>query len=389
MQPIVFTIPFIDRDIPGYGLMLMLGFLISIYWAVRRADRSGANSDVILDVGFIALIGGIVGCRAMFVWHYSDQFFLGDGFMPTLWRIIDVSRGGMEYYGGFVLALILVLLYLRWKRVSIRWYADIIAPSAALGLAIGRIGCFLNGCCYGGACDLPWAISFPSGSPPSVVHWERGTPGAALPQQLLFEMGDTGVMYPLMRESLAATADEVAAADAREADAEKAYRDLKEQGGAAAAQVEAAKRKYIEAKRPFYDIRENMKRYEMTLAQIKALAAQHRSVPVHPTQLYSTLTALLIALSLNAIYWRRTRDGQVLCALLIVEPVTRYLIEIIRADNPLDSFGGSISQSIAIVLTLAGVLGLLALRGMPARSPRAKLFVPEESEPTKDKPATT
>ena len=119
---------------------------------------------MVLNCGFIALIGGIFGSRTMYVLHYWEQFDQYDTAFQTFRAIIDVRQGGLEVYGGFLLVVGAVIVYLWRGRHSIRWYFDILAPSAALGMAIGRVGCLLNGCCWGGVCtELPWGVTFPFG----------------------------------------------------------------------------------------------------------------------------------------------------------------------------------------------------------------------------------
>ena len=81
---------------------------------------------------------------------------------------------------------------------------------------------------------------------------------------------------------------------------------------------------------------------------------------------------------LSALYWRRTRDGQVILTLLLIEPPTRWAIELMRADQPLDTAGLTISQFLAICISLFALLGLIGLRYLPPRSPRAVLWEPEE-----------
>lgn len=389
MMPVVFRIPLLNKDVPGYGLMLTLAFLVSIWWAARRAQRSGANPDVILNCGFVALVAGVVGCRAMYVIHYWDQFRTAGSPLQIALAIINITRGGLEFYGGLILSLFAVPAWLvLYEKVSLRWYLDIIAPSAMLGLAIGRIGCLLNGCCYGGTCDLPWAVRFPFGSPASVEQWQRKEPGAGLPAELLFTY-PLGVTMPLSRESIAAADDELT----RETAAQAALRAELAAIDETLASADAGRQPALQAERrrlearlaetavPHIDIRANMERYGLTAAQIRELARRHPSLPVHPTQIYSTITAGLLALLLSAIYWRRTRDGQVVCLMLLIEPLTRVLLELIRADNPVDQFGHlTISQTLAIPMVVAGAVGLLVLRKLPARSPRAVRWVPE-SEP--------
>jgi len=383
MKPVVFTIPGIGMPVPGFGLMLMAGFMLAIWWAVRRAVRSHANPDVILDCGFVAIVAGVLGCRLMYVIHYWDEQFAGRGLVETLFAIVDVRRGGLEYYGGFILCVIAVPVYLRFiRKVSIRWYLDIMAPSVMVGLALGRVGCFLNGCCWGGVCEAPWAVTFPFGSPAQRAQWEKMLPGSEVPEELLVSM-PPGVAMPLSREGLAASD-----AQMEKLNAQRAALKSRVKSDAAPAtdpQQVALARELEKNAASLSDVRQNMERYGLSAHELRALAGAHRSLPVHPTQLYSTATALLLALLMNALYWRRTRDGQVILALLAVEPVSRWLLEIIRADNPVDTAGFTISQFLAILLTLTGILGLFALRALPRRSPLARPWVEPEPEAAPEK----
>jgi phosphatidylglycerol:prolipoprotein diacylglycerol transferase len=369
--------------------MMMIGFLGAILWACRRCQKSGGNPDIILNCGFIALIGGVVGARAMYVMHYWNQFGGQASAWATFWSVVDVRKGGLEFYGGFVLAMIGIVGYLVLWRHSLRWYLDIMAPSAMVGLAFGRVGCLLNGCCWGDVSHVPWAVTFPYASPPQMAQWQGGDPRAGLPAELMYTMPG-GYAFLIQRENLRASAADVQAADmaakAAEAELAKAQQEL-----AAApknsAQERAVRTKVataLKATETLMDVRGQMAKFGLTLPQLEAKAAAHRSLPVHPTQAYSTITAGLLALILDRIYWRRRRDGQVVCALLLMEPIARYLIETLRADNPIDTFGFTVSQAIAVGLTLTGLIGFFVLRALPARSPRAVVWIPPP-EPAKKK----
>ncbi|MBN2447603.1 MAG: prolipoprotein diacylglyceryl transferase [Phycisphaerae bacterium] len=393
MHPVLFTIPGINFSIPSYGFMMMLGFLTAILWAARRAQRSGGNPDIILNCGFIALICGVVGARAMFVIHYWDRFAARGSTAEIIMSVINVTQGGIEFYGGFVLSVVGVVVYLALWHHSLRWYLDIVAPSAMVGLAFGRVGCFLNGCCWGGVCTMPWAVTFPCSSPPAMVQWSTLEPGAAIPAELIYTT-KSGLSMPITRESLRPTAAQIAQAEERDTAAAAAITKLAGQiaGTSDAAQrqaltkqLERAKAEQLRAKTQFADVRSVMRKFGLSYDEIRAIAQGHRSAPVHPTQLYSVITAALLALLLDRIYWRRSRDGQVICVLLLVQPIARYLLEVIRADNPVDTLGFTVSQAIALTLTLIGLIGLVALRALPLRSPRAKLWEPPPEEPKKAK----
>lgn len=411
MQPILFTIPGLNIAVPAFGVALMVGLLAAVLWAANRAQKSGANPDVVLNCAFIALIAGVVGCRAMFVVHYWDREFAQyTNVIDQFWAVLNITRGGLEYYGGFILATIVTVGYLVLWKHSLRWYLDIIAPSAALGLAIGRVGCLLNGCCWGGVCEAPYAITFPKGSTPAVMQWRAAEEGAELREEAIYFYPTVGIATPVGRESLLASdADLAAAAGARHiadelqlAESERKRttdparrRELEAQVQRLGAALGEARRAVAApgqvgcgvAAQPadvlYNDALEQMEKYGVSAQQLRDWSKP--SLPVHATQVYSSITALLLALLLNAVYYRRTRDGQVIFLLLTIEPVSRYLLETIRADNPLDTFSFTISQFLAIGITAVGLIGLAALRALPARSPHAKTWEPPEPQREKSK----
>ena len=124
MFPTLFKLPIIGLPIRGYGMMLMIGFLGGTWWAARRAMRVKADPDFIVNLGFVALIFSIVGSRIFYVVHYWDESFAGRGW----WSVVNVSAGGLEFYGGFIGAVLSGLVYLWLKGKSIRLYLDIVAP---------------------------------------------------------------------------------------------------------------------------------------------------------------------------------------------------------------------------------------------------------------------
>jgi len=378
MMPVIFRIPLINWYVPGYGLALTLGFLLSVVWAVRRAVKSGANPDVVLNCAFIALVGGVVGSRIMYVAHFWDQFSYRGNWLSILMAILDVRQGGLVVYGGFLAAMVGILIYLGFWRHSIRWYLDILAPSTALGMGLGRIGCFLNGCCWGAPSDLPWAVRFPFGSNAAIQQWHDGVPGAELPKELIYlPPGGIGVdgqaAEPLPRELLWVRAADVekvgelytrharAKTDAERAAIERQYARI----GCCLPNAANLTSIYLA-----------MKTHGLSLEELRRLARQFPSQPVHPVQLYSTVALVLLAMLLNAAYWRRTRDGQIACTLLMVEPWSRFVLEFIRVDEAPVLGPLTWSQVLALPISVVGLMGLLALRWLPPRSPRARLWEP-------------
>jgi len=150
--------------------MIALAFLAGLWTATLRARREKISGETIADVTLWLMVGGIVGARIVYVATYWREEFADQ----PLSEIFMIQHGGLVYYGGLVGAMTAGMIYIRWKKLPLWKIADVLAPSCALGNVFGRIGCLLNGCCYGRACSLPWAISFPAdnllGSPAYPVH---------------------------------------------------------------------------------------------------------------------------------------------------------------------------------------------------------------------------
>lgn len=149
----------------GYGLMLVLGFVCGILIARWRARRCGEDQEIVTQCGVLALVGGVVGARIFYVARHWADYANSPNLLSSL---MDVSSGGLIYFGGLAGGTLVVLVYLYFKKLPARRFLDIIAPSLMLGLAFGRMGCTLNGCCWGGPVgqDWPLGMSFPMISRP-------------------------------------------------------------------------------------------------------------------------------------------------------------------------------------------------------------------------------
>jgi len=137
-----------------YGFMIASAFLLGLWLALRQAEREGLSKEKITDIGFYALFSGIIGARVFFIatnWpHFSGH--------PI--DMIKIWEGGLVFYGGVIFALPTVLWYAKKQGLSLWQTIDVWAPSIAVGHALGRLGCFCAGCCYGRPTDLPWAVTF-------------------------------------------------------------------------------------------------------------------------------------------------------------------------------------------------------------------------------------
>ncbi len=152
MHPTLITIG--GFSIHTYGLFVAIAFLAGIAVAMKEARRIGEDSERILDLCFYILIWAIVGSRIFYVMlnfeEYSDR--------PL--EVLKLWKGGLAFQGGLLASVLTVIWYKKKYQIKLGRLADILAPSAALGQAFGRIGCFFAGCCYGKETNVPWAITF-------------------------------------------------------------------------------------------------------------------------------------------------------------------------------------------------------------------------------------
>jgi phosphatidylglycerol:prolipoprotein diacylglycerol transferase len=217
-------------------------------------------------MSFWILLPGILGGRLAYLFQYSDKVFTGKGGAEWLFAAVNLSEGGLVLMGAMVGGGVGFFAFCHRRKINPLKLADVVVPSAFIGVGFGRIGCLLNGCCFGDACSLPWAITFPNGSVPF------------------------GVM---------------------------AYRGFIDPAAAA-------------------------------------------TMPVHPTQIYSSINAFILAFVTATYFYRRRHVGDVFALALILYPITRFTIEFLRNDE----FGQlgtglTISQIYSLVMCAAGI-GLYA-----------------------------
>jgi phosphatidylglycerol:prolipoprotein diacylglycerol transferase len=249
-------------------MMLFFAYVASWFLATWRAQREKIDPELISDLALWLFCGGLIGARVFYVWEYWGSR------VHSLLDFFKIWEGGIVFYGSVIGGTVGVFLFRAVRAFPLAAVLDVLAPSIALGIALGRVGCFLNGCCYGDVCDraqVPWAVTFPRESPP----W-----------------------YEQVRQG-----------------------------------------------------------------QIPRTA--ERSLPVHPTQLYSALDGLILLVLLSAYFPLRRRDGEVIGLLMVTYPVSRFLIERLRNDEPEVVAGLTISQNLSILLFACGVLYWIYLMRQP------------------------
>lgn len=166
----------------GYGFMLFVGFVAATWTAQRRAQRAGLQDDFVWDLAVWGLLAGIGGARLFYVIQYHDRVFRpGMSTGQLLLAFFKLPDGGLVLYGGLITGIGFYLWFCRRRGLDALATADLLMPSVFLGVAFGRVGCFLNGCCWGAPCALPWGVRFPAGSVPfqALVHRGLLAPDAA------------------------------------------------------------------------------------------------------------------------------------------------------------------------------------------------------------------
>jgi phosphatidylglycerol:prolipoprotein diacylglycerol transferase len=154
MYPIL--LDFGNLHIYAYGFFIVMGFITAVVLAALKIRKSNSEMSFenIVDLFFYTVLSAIIGARILFVLIHFDLYRQH----PV--QIFKIWEGGLVFYGGLILAVMVAFWYMRWHRLPIWKLADLISPLIALGLSFGRIGCFFAGCCYGKETSLPWAVVF-------------------------------------------------------------------------------------------------------------------------------------------------------------------------------------------------------------------------------------
>lgn len=319
MFPELFEIPFVHLTVKSYGTMMVIAFLAAVT-LIRRLSRSFTpDPQHITNAALYSLIAGVIGSRLFYVIHHFDQF------QGRLLSVFAIWQGGLEFLGGILSAIIVIGFYCRHHKLPVRRYLDILAIALMLALVFGRVGCFLNGCCFGKPTNLPWAVRFPYGSyayqsqvSPDPER-NRSQPRLNLPGEFFDYYYEGGKTFYLL----------------------KPYKDL------------TPEQKYMVDEGPY------------------------RCLPVHPTQLYSSVKGAVLALILY-VFWRRgqkagdsknhkklfIKPGCTFGLMFIIYGISRFLLEFIRDDNPFEFDGLTISQNIGIAMVIFGAILMIIFEKM-------------------------
>lgn len=285
----VFKLPVADSGIPvfGYGFMLFVGVASATLMASRRAVLVDLDPNVIWDLMIWLIVPGIVGARIIYLLQNYDRVFANRQGGEILLAAIALWDGGIVFYGCVIGGFAGLMVFCRLRGIRLLQLADVIMPSLFIGLGFGRIGCFLYGCCFGAACDLPWAVRFPDDS-------------------MTFEA--------LANRSVA--------------------------NGATLLEADGV---------------------PITAGELQSVQpdAVLTTIALHPTQIYSSVLAFGLAGLLAWYFRRRPFEGAVVALGFIVYPINRFVLEIIRDDEPGrlgTAFTFSQQTSIALFLTGCGLM---------------------------------
>ena len=259
----------------GYGFLVMVGFLVGVITAQRRLARISIDPEIAWDAGMWLLIGGVVGGRLFYLMQYRQQVFANaKTIQDTLVATVNLTAGGLVLIGALLGGGLGFIAFCKSRRLSMPDVADAFTPSVFLGIGFGRIGCLLNGCCFGDRCELPWGLAFPHDSVPFKVLAERGF----VATDALFTM------------------------------------------------------------------------------------------PLHPTQIYSSLDGFLIALVTSILFAERRWKGEVFGWGCVIYSITRFLMEFLRGDE-MGQLGTGLTISQLYSLGIAGLgTAVLVWHGRRART---------------------
>lgn len=347
MQQTLVTLPF-GLPIYGYGTMLFLAFIGCTWLGIRLGRRVGIAPEVFKDLGLWLFLFGILGARVTY-------FVFEAKTIPTPWQFIAVWDGGLVFYGsifGGIVGYIVADHLLQKKYPYDRWkLLDCLAPCIALGLALGRIGCLLNGCCFGNvACETCPAIRFPMSAPPRQAMVERGvqtSAGFTVDRQFQrrvdwVEPGSAAAFAGLL------AGDTIRAVNGRDIVSERQGRETFEQLHAAFGRDWERGRNDLELT------------VERPGVAPRTLVFRPLTVPLHPTQIYETVSMTLMLFFLVSYFPYRAADGILMVILMIGYGLHRFVNELLRTDNAVLAFDMTLSQNISILVLVGGVmLGVL------------------------------
>jgi len=336
-SPIILGLP-----IRGYGVLVLIGLLSGIGITIHRGRSLGISPDLIISLGFWMMLGGVLGARIFYVVQKWDEFSdkaLGD----RLLAIVKLTEGGLVIYGGMIGGIVAAMVFCYKHRQPIRAMGDLVAPAFLIGLAFGRIGCLMNGCCFGGICteNLP-TIQFPQGSGPYWVQLKSGRLlGIELAEHSNYDEARVNQVVP------GSLADEAGI-----------------QPGSKVEEIQVSDAPFDPASDPAAPSKVNaIVRLDKEMIGFSSEQLPARSLPVHPSQIYAAISAALLCWLIWCIQPLPSRDGMAFLIAVLLSAGSRFLEEGIRSDES-GQLGTSLSigQWISLIAAVTAIVLILLLR---------------------------
>ncbi len=367
MRQVLFRIPITRDGIPiyGFGMMLLAAFLSCIWLAKRRAAKVGIDRSVIEDLAIYLFGGGILGARICYLLVTPDALRGVNNPLDFLIRLVSIWDGGIIFYGAVIGGLLCYFIgyYFTFrfrKNVTTLRLADVVAPTIAVGLMLGRVGCFLNGCCFGQvACASCPGVGFPMSSP---ARYDLVAAGFQTPAGFLLQEKKPG------EPDSAARVTQIEAGSEADVNGLKLGDLIVKVNGKDVERIKVAGQEVPSADSVAKLLTILWPRGEATLlltvdrnGQEQELPAfEPRTLPLQPTQVYESISMILVLLLLLAFDALKWREGQVMALMMICYGLHRYVNETLRIDQRPAGFESYIS----ILLFFSGIVMMvwLALR---------------------------
>ena len=362
--------PELGIPIRGYGFCLLMAILAALFLVVRLAKQQNIDTEKVYSLCFWAVIAGIIGARLFYVVEYWQEMLLFDQsgqllFLESLFNVLNFAQGGLVVFGSILGGALGAFIFMKQNKMPVLPTFDIMAPAMALGSAIGRIGCLLNGCCFGGITDVSWGIVFPPDSP---AHVHQIAHGDVFYYGLKFEEINVCEQKMLViadvqpgseAESLGLKPNMRLSGIVCQLEGQPMVWKVRTRREAATLLTD------LQRTTPSEKIRFDFVTDSSRAAPCWLAPAVSEVLPVHPAQIYSSALALLLCgtlLLLGRLQFYQQRSGLIFASFMILYSAGRFMIEFIRTDE--DSFFGTgltVSQNVSIVFCFAGVVLLVYL----------------------------
>jgi phosphatidylglycerol:prolipoprotein diacylglycerol transferase len=364
MHQILFQVPvpFVgDVPISGYGVMLFITFVACTWLAGRRAERVGIPKERIQDLAIWVFLCGVAGARIVYMIQYKEP----------IQNFFKIWQGGIVFYGSAIGGWIGYLLFRKFTKhfsVSTWELADVIAPTVAMGLMFGRFGCLLNGCCYGhvaGPDEI--GIRFPLLSNSARI-------------KLVYDGDQTAAGFAMSDTARDGRTVGVVDPDSGAMSAPDENKRLKP-GDVIVAVDGTPVANYGEIAAILLGDRRGNDSIQLTVLrddkQVELAPYTPHTLPLHPTQIYESISMALLFVVLLLFYPIRRHNGQVFVLLMLGYSVHRFLNEQLRNDTDTVAFGLTLSQNISLLIFATAIgLELYLRKTQPVRTPPTKPTAP-------------